>query len=90
MHVIECYFEFGGFDEYLVKGGISVYLWDLCRHLRRRGIRVSALTPSHGQLERLRKHGDLLSLDWHDNFSDPGCPLDPGVLDASYFTDAAL
>ena len=78
MHVIECYFEFGGFDEYLVKGGISVYLWDLCRHLRRRGIRVSALTPSHGQLERLRKHGDLLSLDWHDNFSVQ-VPLDPGV-----------
>ena len=24
MHVIECYFEFGGFDEYLVKGEAEV------------------------------------------------------------------
>ena len=44
MTVVECHLEFGGFDDRLVKGGISVYLWDLCRALRDRGTRVVALT----------------------------------------------
>ncbi|HET6209541.1 MAG TPA: hypothetical protein VFD94_04120, partial [Jatrophihabitans sp.] len=76
MSIVECHLEFGGFDDGLVKGGISVYLWDLCRALRDRGGQVSALTASHGLLARLREQHVLTELDWHDRHA-VDVPLDP-------------
>ena len=56
MNIIECHFEFGGFDDHLVRGGISVYLWNLCRQFRAAGHRVTALTAAHGLLPELRRY----------------------------------
>ncbi|HEX4727689.1 MAG TPA: glycogen/starch synthase, partial [Jatrophihabitans sp.] len=78
MTVVECHLEFGGFDDGLVKGGISVYLWDLCRALRDRDVRVCALTASHGLLDRLRQQHELTELDWHDQH-EVDVPLDPAT-----------
>ena len=78
MSVIECHLEFGGFDDRLVKGGISVYLWDLCRALRDRGTRVSALTAAHGLLPRLRQWHAVEETGWHDRHA-VDVPLDPQV-----------
>lgn len=78
MTVIECHFEFGGFDDHLVKGGISVYLWNLCRQFRDAGVPVSGLTAAHGLLPRLRDRYDVTDLDWHDD-RPVTVPLDPVV-----------
>jgi len=51
MDIIECHFEFSGFDDSLVKAGTSVYLWNLVRQFRDAGHWLSALTPSHGLLK---------------------------------------
>ena len=78
MTVVECHLEFGGFDDRLVKGGISVYLWDLCRALRDRGTRVVALTASHGLLAQLTRWHAIEDLGWHDRHA-VDVPLDPVV-----------
>ena len=78
MKVIECHLEFGGFDDRLVKGGISVYLWNLCRALRRRGTPVSALTASHGLLTYLKQGHTLQDLGWRDQHA-VDIPLDPAI-----------
>ena len=78
MNVVECHLEFGGFDDQLVKGGISVYLWNLCTALRRRGTPVSALTASHGLLAHLRQRHTLQALGWHDRHA-VDVPLDPAI-----------
>jgi glycosyltransferase involved in cell wall biosynthesis len=65
MHIIECHFEFSGYDDHLVKAGTSVYLWNLVRQFRASGHRVGAVTPSHGLLPRLRDEGHRLTdLGW--------------------------
>lgn len=76
MNVIECHFEFCGFDDHLVKGGISVYLWNLCRHLRRRGEAVSGLSTDHGLIGALAQRYDVEQLPWRDQHSIE-VPLDP-------------
>jgi glycosyltransferase AcbS len=78
VNVVECHLEFGGFDDRLVKGGISVYLWNLCRALRRRGTPVSALTASHGLLTYLRQRYTLQDLGWHDRH-EVDVPVDPVI-----------
>ncbi|MFD5319530.1 glycosyltransferase [Streptomyces sp. NPDC127098] len=78
IHVVECHFEFGGFDHRFVKGGISVYLWNLSRALRARGLRVSGLTAAHGTLPELRRHHHVTDLD-HADTVDVEVPLDPAV-----------
>ena len=78
MNVIECHLEFGGFDDRLVKGGISVYLWNLCLALRRHGTQVSALTASHGLLTYLTQRHSLQDLGWRDQHTVE-IPLDPAV-----------
>jgi len=64
LHVIECHFEFSGFNDHLVKAGTSVYLWNLVRQFRDRGHRVGAVTASHGLLPLLREEHEVQQLDW--------------------------
>ncbi|GAB2914009.1 glycosyltransferase [Streptomyces mayteni] len=77
-NVVECHFEFGGFDHRFVKGGISVYLWNLSRALRDRGLAVSGLTAAHGTVPELRRHHDVTDLG-HVDTIDVEIPLDPAV-----------
>jgi len=65
VNIIECHFEFGGFDDQLVRGGISVYMWNLCRQFSPSGHAVTALTAGHGLLPELRCRYDVEDLDWH-------------------------
>jgi glycosyltransferase AcbS len=78
LNVIECHLEFGGFDDRLVKGGISVYLWNLCLALQHQGASVSALTASHGLLTYLEQRYTLQDLGWYDEHA-VDVPLDPAV-----------
>jgi glycosyltransferase involved in cell wall biosynthesis len=64
MHIFECNFDFSGFDDYLVKSGTAVYLWNLCREFRAAGHQVTGVTPAHGLLPELRRRHDIVSLDW--------------------------
>jgi glycosyltransferase AcbS len=64
VHIIECDFEFTGFDDRLVKAGTSVYLWNLCRKFRAAGHRVTGLTPAHGLLGRLAGQHEITDLGW--------------------------
>jgi glycosyltransferase AcbS len=76
--IIECDFEFSGFDDRLVKAGTSVYLWNLCRHFRAAGHRVTGLAPAHGLLGSLRERHEITTLDWHFAADIP-VRLDPRV-----------
>ncbi|WP_329251678.1 NUDIX domain-containing protein [Streptomyces sp. NBC_01478] len=76
MHIIECHFEFSGFDDRLVKAGTSVYLWNLARQFRDAGHRVGAVTPAHGLLPLLREHYEVVDLDWRTDDEIP-VRLDP-------------
>ncbi|MCP3803614.1 glycosyltransferase [Allokutzneria sp. A3M-2-11 16] len=78
MNVVECHYEFGGFDHRLVKGGISVYLWNLSQALSARGVGVSGLTAAHGALPLLRQDYDVTDLDYVDDLT-VDVPLDPLV-----------
>ncbi|HEV2450426.1 MAG TPA: glycosyltransferase [Streptosporangiaceae bacterium] len=78
MHIIECDFEFSGFDDHLVKAGTSVYLWNLCQQFRLAGHRVTGLTPAHGLLGRLREQHEITDLAWRYSASVP-VPLDPRI-----------
>ena len=64
MHIIECHFEFSGYDDRLVKAGTSVYLWNLVRQFRDKGHQVTAVTAAHGLLPRLRRDHEVEELDW--------------------------
>ncbi|MFB9903390.1 glycosyltransferase [Allokutzneria oryzae] len=75
---VECHYEFGGFDHRLVKGGISVYLWNLSQALSARGVAVSGLTAAHGALPLLRADYDVTDLDYVDDLT-VDVPLDPLV-----------
>ncbi|MEV0730864.1 glycogen/starch synthase [Polymorphospora sp. NPDC050346] len=76
MHVIETYFECGGFDHRFIQGGTSVYLWQLSSALTRLGQRVSIVTPAHGRLDDLRRLHDVETLDHVDEYELP-IPLEP-------------
>ncbi|MEU3415794.1 NUDIX domain-containing protein [Streptomyces sp. NPDC006658] len=76
MHIIECHFEFSGFDDHLVKAGTSVYLWNLARQFRDQGHRVGAVTPAHGLLPLLRERYEVVDLDWRTDDAIP-VRLDP-------------
>ncbi|GJF31033.1 hypothetical protein KNE206_37330 [Kitasatospora sp. NE20-6] len=76
MHIIETYFDCGGFDHRLIQGGTSVYLWNLSRALADQGHRVSIVTPAHGRLDDLRRYHDLETLDHRDSYELP-LVLDP-------------
>ncbi|MFR9792978.1 glycosyltransferase [Streptomyces sp. MB22_4] len=76
MHIIETYFECGGFDHRFLQGGISVYLWNLSIAFAGAGHRVSVVTPAHGRLAELRASYDLETLDYEDAYELP-LVLDP-------------
>lgn len=78
VHVIETYFECGGFDHRFLQGGISVYLWNLSTSLAEAGHRVSVVTPAHGRLAELRASYDLETLDHEDTYELP-LVLDPDI-----------
>lgn len=78
MDIIECDFEFSGFDDYLVKAGTSVYLWNLCRKFRAAGHSVTCLTPAHGLLGLLRERYPVSQLDWRYHAQVP-VRLDPVI-----------
>ncbi|GGZ14938.1 hypothetical protein GCM10010300_68670 [Streptomyces olivaceoviridis] len=54
MHIIHFAFECGGFDNRLMRGGLSPLVWNLSREYAARGHRVSLVTPAHGLLDTLR------------------------------------
>jgi glycosyltransferase involved in cell wall biosynthesis len=78
MDIIECDFEFSGFDDHLVKAGTSVYLWNLCRQFHAAGHRVTAVTPAHGLLSRVRERHPVSRLDWEYTARIP-VRLDPAI-----------
>ncbi|MEU5218563.1 glycogen/starch synthase [Streptomyces sp. NPDC020807] len=78
MHIIETYFECGGFDHRYLQGGISVYLWNLSTALAEQGHRVSVVTPAHGRLDDLRRHYPLEEVAYRDTYELP-LVLDPRV-----------
>ena len=70
MHVVETYFECGGFDHRFIQGGTSVYLWNLARSIAELGHRVSIVTPAHGRLDDLRAIG-ATQVDYIDSYRLP-------------------
>jgi len=78
VHIIECHFEYSGFDDHLVKAGTPIYLWNLSQQFVAAGHRVSAVTPAHGLLESLRDKHDVVDLEWRLDERVP-VRLDPAV-----------
>ncbi|MFD7457938.1 MULTISPECIES: HAD-IIB family hydrolase [unclassified Streptomyces] len=78
MHIITFSFECGGFDNRLMRGGLSPLVWNLSREYAARGHRVSLVTPAHGHLEALRERFDVRELDYRDEHTVP-LVLDPKV-----------
>lgn len=78
MHIVECYFESGGFDFKLLKGGISVYMWNLSRKFVAAGHKVSIITAANGRLDYLRETYALERLDYQHDYELP-LALDPVV-----------
>ncbi|MFK4070650.1 HAD hydrolase family protein [Streptomyces sp. NPDC029674] len=81
MHIINFSFECGGFDNRLMRGGLSPLVWNLSREYAARGHRVSVITPAHGHLDRLRETFPIEELDYR---ADHVVPL---VLDAKVWPD---
>lgn len=76
VNIIECHFEFSGFDDRLVKAGTAVYLWNLCQQFHAAGHDVTALTAAHGLLPTLRASHEVTSLGWRFDGTLP-IRLDP-------------
>lgn len=64
MKILEVYLECGGYDYQLIKGGISVYTWNLSKAMVTQGEDVSILTAMHGQQEYLTNKHQLVELDY--------------------------
>ncbi|RPE38943.1 hypothetical protein EDD90_1889 [Streptomyces sp. Ag109_O5-1] len=64
MRIIECHFEFSGFDDHLVKAGTSVYLWNLVRQFKSAGHETGAVTAAHGLLDVIAEKHTVTELDW--------------------------
>ncbi|MEU2776267.1 glycosyltransferase [Streptomyces sp. NPDC007162] len=64
MRIIECHFEFSGFDDHLVKAGTSVYLWNLARQFKAAGHETGAVTAAHGLLPLIAERYEVTPLDW--------------------------
>ncbi|GBP99656.1 hypothetical protein SSP531S_10510 [Streptomyces spongiicola] len=78
MHIIAFSFECGGFDNRLMRGGLSPLVWNLSREYAARGHRVSLVTPAHGHIPALRERFDVRELDHRDEHTVP-LVLDPKV-----------
>jgi glycosyltransferase involved in cell wall biosynthesis len=64
LRIIECHFEFTGFDDHLVKAGTSVYLWNLVRQFKAAGHETGAVTAAHGLLDVIAEKHTVTELDW--------------------------
>lgn len=73
MKILEVYMECGGYDYQLIKGGISVYTWNLSNaflevnrteKLAESVEQVAILTAMHGQQEYLKAQHGLVELDY--------------------------
>jgi len=71
MHVATSSFEAAGFDVELMRGGTSLYVWNLSRKLAERGHRVSVVTPAHGRVGYLRDRYDLEELAYRHEYDLP-------------------
>lgn len=89
MHIVEVYFESGGFDFKLLKGGISVYMWNLSRKFVAAGHKVSLVTATNGRLDYLQQHYQLEKLDWRHDYVLP-LALDPLVWEGRSSGDVPL
>jgi glycosyltransferase involved in cell wall biosynthesis len=89
MHIVEVYFESGGFDFTLLKGGISVYMWNLSRKFVAAGHRVSLVTATNGKLDYLKAHYDLEQLPYRHQYRLP-LALDPLVWGGRDEAEVAL
>lgn len=78
MHIINFSYECGGFDNRLMRGGLSPLVWNLSRAYAARGHRVSVITPAHGHLDRLRETFPVEELDYRADHVVP-LVLDPKV-----------
>ncbi|MEW2291356.1 Cof-type HAD-IIB family hydrolase [Streptomyces sp. NPDC006743] len=78
MHIIHFAFECGGFDNRLMRGGLSPLVWNLSREYAARGHRVSLVTPAHGLLGALRRDHAIEELDYVHEHRVP-LVLDPKV-----------
>lgn len=89
MHIVEVYFESSGFDFRLLKGGISVYMWNLSRKFVAAGHRVSLVTATNGRLDYLREHYALEELPYRHAYALP-LELDPLVWNGAQRAEVAL
>ncbi|GAA3659604.1 hypothetical protein GCM10022224_023780 [Nonomuraea antimicrobica] len=78
MRIVECHYEFTGFDDSLVRAGTSVYLWNLVRKFRDAGHEICAITPAHGLLDYLAATHSVEELPWAIDEEVP-IRLDPGI-----------
>ncbi|WP_308295044.1 Cof-type HAD-IIB family hydrolase [Streptomyces sp. NK08204] len=78
MHIIHFAFECGGFDNRLMRGGLSPLVWNLSREYAARGHRVSLVTPAHGLLAALRRDHPIEELPYVHEHRVP-LVLDPKV-----------
>ncbi|MGW6907289.1 Cof-type HAD-IIB family hydrolase [Streptomyces sp. NPDC054940] len=78
MHIITFSFECGGFDNRLMRGGLSPLVWQLSRRYAALGHRVSLVIPAHGHLDRLRETYAIEDLDYRCAHTLPLVP-DPKV-----------
>ncbi|WP_219014032.1 MULTISPECIES: Cof-type HAD-IIB family hydrolase [unclassified Streptomyces] len=78
MHIIHFAFECGGFDNRLMRGGLSPLVWNLSREYAARGHRVSLVTPAHGLLGALRRDHPIEELPYAHEHRVP-LVLDPKV-----------
>lgn len=89
MHIVEVYFESSGFDFRLLKGGISVYTWNLSRKFVAAGHRVSLVTATNGRLDYLKQHYQLEELPYRHAYTLP-LELDPEVWQGMAQAEVAL
>lgn len=78
MHLIHFAFECGGFDNRLMRGGLSPLVWNLSREYAARGHRVSVVTPAHGLIGALRRDHSVRELPYVHEHRVP-LVLDPKV-----------
>jgi glycosyltransferase involved in cell wall biosynthesis len=93
MHILEVYLESGGYDYNLIKGGISVYMWNLSKAFVGKGHQVSLITAMHGKHDYLREHYELEELTYCRNWSlklalDPAIWGDQSTVDVPLITKA--
>ncbi|MET9294814.1 HAD hydrolase family protein [Streptomyces sp. NPDC003077] len=78
MHLILFAFECGGFDNRLMRGGLSPLVWNLSREYAARGHRVSLVTPAHGLIDTLRREHPVTEVPYVHEHRVP-LVLDPKV-----------